>query len=82
MKYEERLNSLKEDLDKAKNLKYQAEARLEQLKKQEKEIIAELDELGIDPDQLNEEINNLESTIEELFKQASLNLPKDLLKGD
>ncbi|MFY9612624.1 MAG: hypothetical protein WAQ12_03710, partial [Tissierellaceae bacterium] len=59
MNYEMELNKLKEDLDKAKDLKYRAEARLDELKKQENELIKELEELGVDPKDLDSEIEKL-----------------------
>lgn len=80
MNYEKQLNDLKDDLEKAKNLKYKAEARLEQLNQQEKEIIEELDELGVKPENLNDEIDKLSLEIENLFREANDLLPKDLLE--
>ncbi|CAK7043863.1 hypothetical protein CIW83_07050 [Tissierella sp. P1] len=80
MDYEKELNSLKENLEKAKNLKYKAEARLEQLNQQEEEIIRELASLGIKPDELESEINKLTLDIDRLFKEANELLPKDLLE--
>ncbi|MBU5314288.1 hypothetical protein KQI38_19890 [Tissierella carlieri] len=80
MDYEKELNSLKENLEKAKNLKYKAEARLEQLNQQEEEIIKELTSLGIKPDELESEINKLTLDIDRLFKEANELLPKDLLE--
>ncbi|WP_354366542.1 hypothetical protein [Peptoniphilus olsenii] len=76
MKYEEQLNDLKERLDKAKNLKYKAEARLEQLNIQKKELLEELSKEGVEPDQLDEEINKLSNEIEELFKKAEDLMPR------
>ena len=80
MDYEKELNSLKENLEKAKNLKYKAEARLEQLNQQEEEIIKELANLGIKPEELENEINRLTLDIDRLFKEANELLPKDLLE--
>ncbi|MCK9442916.1 MAG: hypothetical protein M0Q14_00060 [Tissierellaceae bacterium] len=80
MDYEKELNSLKEDLEKAKNLKYKAEARLEQLNQQEQEIINELNKLGIKPEELENEIEKLTKEIKELFQEANQLLPKDLLE--
>ena len=79
MNYEKELNDLKEGLEKAKNLRYRAEARLEQLNNQEAEIIAELKELGIEPRELENKINSLTSDIQKLFKEANELLPKDLI---
>ena len=59
MDYDKELIILKENLEKAKSLKYRAEARLEQLKNQEEEIIKELKDLGVKPEDLDEEINKL-----------------------
>ena len=80
MNYEKELNNLKENLEKAKDLKYKAEARLEQLNQQEAEIIGELNELGVKPENLNHEIEKLSLEIENLFKEANDLLPKDLLE--
>lgn len=80
MDYEKELNVLKENLERAKSLKYRAEARLEQLKKQEEDIIKELKELGVAPEQLSNEIEKLTEEIDLLFKKANELLPKDLLE--
>lgn len=77
--YEKEINDLKNNLEKAKNLKYRAEARLEQLNKQEEGIISELNELGIKPENLEDELNKLSSEIKTLFKEANELLPKNLL---
>ena len=79
MDYEKELNQLKLDLDKAKTLKYKAEARLEQLKRQEDQIIEELKLLGVKPEDLDNEIDTLKAKIEELLTKANEMLPKDLL---
>lgn len=80
MNYENELNSLKDNLEKAKNLKYRAEARLEQLTQQENEIIKELSDLGVEPKDLEAEIKRLTLDIDNLFKEANELLPKDLLE--
>jgi chromosome segregation ATPase len=80
MDYEKELSQLKENLEKAKSLKYRAEARLEQLKQQEDEIIKELNSLGVKPEDLDQEIMKLSYEIEKLFKDANELLPKDLLE--
>ncbi|HCO18912.1 MULTISPECIES: hypothetical protein [Gudongella] len=79
MDYEKELNTLKESLEKAKTLKYKAEARLEQLKNQEDQIIRELKTLGVEPADLDKEIESLRVRIEELLKKANEMLPNDLL---
>lgn len=80
MDYEKELNILRENLEKAKSLKYRAEARLEQLKKQEEDIINEIKGLGVEPEDLENEINKLNQEINSLFKEANSLLPKDLLE--
>lgn len=80
MDYEKQLNILKVDLEKAKNLKYKAEARLEQLNQQEEEINKELKELGVKPEELENEIKKLTLEIEKLFVEANDLIPKELLE--
>lgn len=80
MDYEKELNLLKDNLEKAKSLKYRAEARLEQLKQQETEIIKELDDLGVKPGDLEKEIKSLTDEINALFKEANTLLPTDILE--
>ncbi|MGO3751337.1 MAG: hypothetical protein ACTJGH_01060 [Peptoniphilaceae bacterium] len=78
MSYEENLNKLKEDLEKSKNLKYKAEARLEQLSVQKEELIKEIKSQNIEPENLEDEIKKLENEIENLFKEVNELMPKDL----
>lgn len=80
MDYEKELNALRDNLEKAKSLKYKAEARLEQLNNQQQEIIKELKDLGVDPEDLEKEIKMLKSEIDKLFKEANTLLPKDILE--
>lgn len=77
MNYEEELNNLKENLEKYKNLKYRAEARLEQLNVQRDALINEIKENGISPEDLNSEIIKLQNEIEILFKKAEELLPRE-----
>ena len=70
MDYEKELSQLKDNLERAKNLKYKAEARLEQLNNQQQEIIKELQELGVNPEDLQKEIEYVEE-----------NYGKDFVKG-
>ena len=80
MDYEKELNALRDNLEKAKSLKYKAEARLEQLNNQQQEIIKELKDLGVNPEDLEEEIKKLKSEIDKLFEEANTLLPKDILE--
>lgn len=77
MNNEEQLNKLKQDLEKYKNLKYKAEARLEQLNVQRDNIIEEIKAEGINPKNLEDEILKLENEISSLFKRAEELLPRE-----
>jgi chromosome segregation ATPase len=79
--YEKEINIIKENLDKAKSLRIRAEARLEQLNKQKQEILKELLELGVKPEELENEISRLKSEIETFIKSANDLIPADLLKN-
>ena len=79
MNYDDKLKELKVDLDKATNLKYKAEAKLEQLNNQEQDLRTELKGLEVEPEDLGKEILKLEEEINLLFEKASQLLPKDLL---
>lgn len=76
MNYEENLKNLKEELDRLKNMKYKSEARLEQLNSQKKDILLEIEKLGIKPEDLEKEISNLKNEIDKLFNEAN-----DLMPG-
>ena len=80
MDYEKELSQLKNNLERAKNLKYKAEARLEQLNHQQQEIIKEIKELGGNPEDLEKEIEKLNTEIDKLFEEANTLLPKDILE--
>lgn len=82
MNYEESLKQLKEDLDKAKNMKNKAEGTLEELKKQETTILNELEQLGVKPENLKDVIENLKIEIDELLKEANSLIPRDLFKKE
>ncbi|MDR6224260.1 hypothetical protein [Desmospora profundinema] len=79
---EQRIKEMKAKLDEAKNLRYKAEVRLEDLERQEKEILGELRELGVEPEQLDEEIARLEREIEQGIQEAWSLLPRELIRDD
>ncbi|NLL06190.1 MAG: hypothetical protein GX270_10490 [Clostridiaceae bacterium] len=80
IEYEKKINQIKESLDKAKNMRIRAEARLEQLNKQKEDILSELKELNVSPDELDAEISKLKSEIEDLMDKAQSLIPQDLIK--
>lgn len=72
-----RLESLKSTIQRGQTEKARAEATLEQLGKQEAEIVAELTALGVTPDGLDAEIERLRREVE-----AGLAEAERLLNGD
>jgi chromosome segregation ATPase len=80
LEYEKKINQIKESLDKAKNMRIRAEARLEELNKQKEEIMRELKDLGVSPESLDSEIGNLKSEIEDLLDKAQKIIPEELIK--
>ncbi len=79
MNYEVKLKELKDNIDKAKDLKNRAEGQLDQLKTQEKQYLEELEKLGVDPKNLEAEIANLKREIEDMLEKADSMIPKDIL---
>ncbi len=77
---EKAINQLKEELEKAKSLRYRAEARLEQLEQQQADLLKEIRALGVEPEKLDQEIAALKTEIDRLLAEASQLLPHDLLK--
>ncbi|MCX7885385.1 MAG: hypothetical protein N2448_10230 [Caloramator sp.] len=78
MSYEIKLNELKNKIEVYKNKKIKAETRLEQLQIQKDAIIKELDDLGVTPENLENEINKLDNEIKELIDKIESMLPSDV----
>ncbi len=78
--YSKTISQLKEKLDNAKNMRIRAETKMEQLNKQKQEILKEIEEMGVKPDELESEIEKLKNDIEEMIKEANNMLPMDLIK--
>ena len=75
MNTNERFNNIKERLDKAKEEKNRAEIALEILQKQKEDILNQLKELNIDPENLESEITRLQNQIEQDLQKAEELLP-------
>ena len=71
-----RLNSLKSQIDQGKTEKVRAQTNLESYTKQRDQVVAEMQELGVTPETVDQEIEKLDQEIEEGIKQA-----EELLKG-
>ncbi|NLW42665.1 MAG: hypothetical protein GXY89_05960 [Tissierellia bacterium] len=79
MNYEEELKKLKYDIDRANALKNKAAANLEVLENQESQILEELKQLGVEPENLDSTIENLKKEIEEMLNEANSLMPRDIL---
>jgi chromosome segregation ATPase len=71
-----RLNVLKAQVEQGKREKAMAEANLETYTKRKEELVAQLAELGVTPDNLDAEIARLDAEIEENLAKA-----EQLLRG-
>lgn len=76
--YEAKLNELKDRLELAKKKKIRAEARLEELNNQKNEIINQLKEMGVSPEELDSQINILKQQIESQIENIEAMLPVQL----
>ncbi|KGA98526.1 viral A-type inclusion protein [Alkalihalobacillus alcalophilus ATCC 27647 = CGMCC 1.3604] len=77
---EQDLAKMKKTIEQAKDMRYRAEAKLEELENQEKRLLAELNELGVKPEELDQEIEALEKHIEQAINEAWSLIPKELMK--
>ncbi|WP_059105234.1 hypothetical protein [Shouchella shacheensis] len=75
---EQDLERMKQSLDKARDVRYRAEAKLEELENQKKRLLGELEELGVKPEMIDTEIEQLESEIERSMQEAWSLIPKEL----
>lgn len=80
--YEVRIGELKKGLEEANRLRIQAAARLEELLRQEREILEQLSGLGVNPEDLDREIARLEGEIEALIKEVESLIPWELLEEE
>lgn len=71
MDYSKEINNLKAKLDDSKIKRARAESTLENLNKQKEEILNEIKDLGVEPENLEVEIANLENEINGLLFEAS-----------
>lgn len=73
--YEKTIAQLKDNLDKAKSMKFRAEAKLEQLNKQKQEILNEIKAMGVEPENIDKEIEKLQNEIDSLITEVRELLP-------
>lgn len=74
MNFEQRIKQIKELHSKAIIERAKAEERIKGLEEQKEKVIANCNELGVDPESLETEIKNQESKIEELLRKAEATL--------
>ena len=67
---EKEIHELKQKIDKAKAMRYKAEARLEELQKQRQLLLDELAKLNVKPEELDKEIEKISAEIKDLLKKA------------
>lgn len=72
-----RLRELQERAERARTEKARAEATLESLEKQRNELVAEIREMGVEPEDLPAEIERLEEEIAQGLKKAEELLPPE-----
>ena len=73
--YEKTIAQLKDNLEKAKSMRFRAEAKLEQLNKQKEEIVKEINSMGLEPENIDKEIEKLKNEIDVLIDQSRELLP-------
>ena len=68
------------NLEKANRFKIRAESKLEELNSRKEELLKELHQYGIEPENLNDEIEKLKKEIEDGIREANELLPLELLE--
>ncbi|MFC0558532.1 hypothetical protein [Halalkalibacter alkalisediminis] len=82
MSVEQQLTQIKKAIDKARDMRYRAEAKLEELENQKNRLLAELNELGVKPEELDQEIQRLEREIDLSLKETWELIPKELIENE
>lgn len=81
MNLEADLARLKQQLQQARMVKARAEGQLEALEQDRQRILAEMGELGVTPETLDDEVARLEKEIAGLLEEARRLIPRELLSG-
>ena len=83
--YKKRIADLKEAVDKAKEERIRNETNLEQAMAKKAEVVKKIEELGLTPENLKEEIEKKEKTLEGILSKLesellpALNTHKDVM---
>ena len=81
MDYSKELMELKKNIEKASKFKVEAQVRLEALDREREKLLEDLKQYGIDPAQLDEEIERLENEIKDGIDKIKKLLPMEKLEG-
>lgn len=73
------LETMKQSVDKGKELLGKAEGRLESLQQQESELNLQIKQQGIEPENLPDEIQKIQEQIQTLFSEAQALIPYELI---
>nr|WP_144451071.1 hypothetical protein [Halalkalibacter nanhaiisediminis] len=73
---------MKKAIDKARDMRYRAEAKLEELENQKNRLLTELEELGVKPEELDQEIERLEREIHTSLTETWELIPKELIEDE
>ncbi|WP_017727393.1 hypothetical protein [Halalkalibacterium ligniniphilum] len=79
---EQDLAAIRKAIEKARDMRYRAEAKLEELENQHKRLLEDLEELGVKPEELEGEIARLEQEIDQGLKETWNLIPKELMKDE
>ncbi|HHW92086.1 MAG TPA: hypothetical protein GX735_05280 [Firmicutes bacterium] len=82
MGYEEQLNRLKRGLQQAQRLRADAETKRNFYLEQREKIILRIRELGVEPEELEQEIKRLQGEMEKLLREAEALIPWELLEKE
>jgi hypothetical protein len=75
--YDDKIKKIKENIEKAKTIRYKAEIRLEHLVKEKDELLNKMEELGVKPEDLEAEISKLKLEIDNLLDKAQNLIPDE-----
>lgn len=79
--YEREISTLKRAIKDAENKRVKAQTEIEMLTRQKEELISEIKDLGVNPEDLEEEIQKLEEQLNSKLDELNSMIPWDVLEG-
>jgi len=79
---EKALSELRRRLERARQMRYKAQARLEELERSKSEILQEIESMGVAPERIDEEIKKLRDEARRLLEEADRLIPAGLAGED